>query len=82
MIQDYSYLQSIVSMDSTETMEFARLMARKARKSLAMSDDEERRYAIALYESICYFNKRSKEHWDIMRYRAECLANERDRNSL
>lgn len=68
--------QPISSMDYVEAKEFSCRQAKKAAKAMSLNSDEEKRYAMSVFESICYFNKRDERHHEIMRYRAECLEAE------
>lgn len=62
----------IVAMDDEDANIFALRQARRASGTLGMNKEEERLYASAVFGAIRYFNSRSDEHRDIMRYRAEC----------
>ena len=66
----------IVAMDDEEACRFAEKQARNAASSIPMKRGEVEQYASAVLSSILYFNTRSKEHHDIMRYREECRATE------
>lgn len=64
----------VVAMDDKEAAAFSLRQALRAAQTLDMDDKEKRLYANAVLASIRYFNARSSEHGDIMRYRAECDA--------
>ena len=72
--------QPIYDMTPQEVKTFVSDMARRDRASLRMDDDETMQYAGALLSSIEYFNRRSAEHAECMRYREECrIAEEESR---
>ena len=59
-------------MSEEEAMEFSRRQAVEAARSIPMSIAEMQAYADAVLSAIHYFNERSKEHEDYVRYVEEC----------
>lgn len=61
-------------MTMKEAHVFASRVAIEASETIDMSSDELRQFAAAIFSSINYFNRRSREHDNYMQYMALCEA--------